>query len=103
MYLTLSVAFNVASYLVYKSISDKEHDLSWSVLFLAGLLLGAINIFLFTKALKQINLAVAYPIFSGACIALIMILSSFIFREKITVYNIIGAAIVVIGIAFLTK
>ncbi len=103
LYLAMSVAFNVASYLVYKSISDKEHDLFWSVMFLAGLLLGAINIFLFTKALKQINFAIAYPIFSGACIAMIVILSSLIFREKLTIYNIIGAVAVVIGIVFLTR
>ncbi len=30
LYLFLSVAFNVASYLVYKSIAQKQHDFSWS-------------------------------------------------------------------------
>ncbi len=62
IYLFLSVAFNVVSYLVYKSISNKPGGLLWNVLFASGLILGGINVLFFTKALKDIPLSVAYPI-----------------------------------------
>ena len=72
LYLFLSVAFNVASYLIYKSIAHRQHDFNWSVIFILGLILGGINVYLFIKALKSINLSIAYPVFSGACLALVM-------------------------------
>jgi small multidrug resistance pump len=102
LYLFLSVAFNVASYLVYKSIAHKQHDFSWSVIFIFGLILGAVNIYLFTKALKNINLSIAYPVFSGACIALMMILAHVIFGEKISGLNIVGAIVIFVGIVLMS-
>jgi multidrug transporter EmrE-like cation transporter len=103
LYLFLSVAFNVASYLVYKSIAQRQHDFSWSVIFIFGLILGGINVYLFIKALKSINLSIAYPIFSGACLALIMILSHIVFEEKISSLNIIGTIVIFVGIVLLSN
>lgn len=103
LYLFLSVAFNVASYLVYKSIAHKQHDFSWQVFFILGLILGAINVYLFIKALQSINLSIAYPIFSGACLALMLILSHFIFGEKISGLNIIGTVVIFVGIVLLSN
>ena len=94
LYLFLSVAFNVASYLIYKSIAHKQNDFIWFVIFAFGLILGAINIYLFTKSLKSISLSIAYPIFSGACIALMMILAHVIFGEKLSGLNIAGAIVI---------
>jgi small multidrug resistance pump len=102
MYLVLSVVFNVSSYLIYKSISGKPNDFLWFALFSFGLILGGINIFFFTKALKNISLSISYPIFSGACIALMVLSSGIFFHERISVYNIIGAVVVIIGIALLS-
>ena len=70
IYLFLSIAFNVTSYLLYKNISNKPHDILWIVIFTIGLALGGVNVFFFTKALKDIQLSIAYPIFSGGCIFL---------------------------------
>ena len=103
VYLFLSVAFNVGSYLLYKSISNKQSDLLWFMLFASGLILGGINILFFTKALKDINLSIAYPVFSGACIFFTVILSHFIFGEKMSAINMVGAAVVVVGIALMSK
>jgi len=102
-YLFLSVAFNVASYLLYKSIANKQSDIFWFILFASGLILGGINIFFFTKALKDINLSIAYPIFSGACIFFMVILSHLIFGEKISGVNIAGAFVIVVGIALMSN
>ena len=103
VYLFLSVAFNVASYLLYKSISNKPSDIFWFIVFASGLVLGGINILFFTKALKDIHLSIAYPVFSGGCIFFMVILSHLIFGEKISVMNMVGASVIVVGIALMSN
>ncbi len=103
LYLLLAVAFNVSSYLLYKSIANKQGGIVWLIVFASGLILGGINVLLFTKALKDIDLSIAYPIFSGACIFFMVTLSHVIFGEKMSVMNMVGAAVVVVGIALMSK
>ena len=102
LYLLLSIGFNVSSYTLYKGLSNRQSSVLWYLLLLMGLTLGGINVFFFTKALKGIQLNVAYPVFSGACILSIALISSFIFDEKISLTNIAGAIVVVIGITLLS-
>ena len=101
--LALAVSFNVAGYAVFKFISAKPHGLAWAGLFACGLALGALNVFLFTIALRELRLAVAYPTFAGASIALIAVLSAWFFNEKLTTTNVAGAILVVLGIVLLSK
>ena len=103
IYLFLSVAFNVASYLLYKSISNKESNAIWFMIFALGLILGGINVLFFTKALRDIQLSIAYPVFSGGCIFFMMVLSHAIFGEKITVINMVGALVIAVGIALMSN
>ena len=101
--LALAVAFNVAAYVVFKSISAKPHGLLWASLFATGLALGAVNVFFFTAALRQLKLAVAYPAFAGASITLIVLASAWFFSEKFTSTNLAGAVLVVLGIILLSR
>jgi multidrug transporter EmrE-like cation transporter len=101
--LFLSIAFNVASYLLYKNISDQPRGILWSVVFGAGLLLGGINVFFFTKALRDIPLSIAYPVFSGGCIFLMALLSHVIFAERMGAIHVVGAAVIVVGIALMSS
>ena len=101
--LALAVAFNVAAYAVFKAISDKEHTLYWALLFGGGLALGAINTFCFTSALRSLKLAVAYPVFSGASIAGVVAVSVLVFKEQTSLINLVGAGLVVFGIALLAR
>lgn len=103
VFLFLSVAFNVASYLLYKSISDKQDSVFWYAIFTSGLIFGCINVFLFTKALKDIPLSIAYPVFSGGCIFFMVLLSYVIFGEKISAVNMVGAVVVAVGIALMSN
>ena len=103
VHLFLSVAFNVASYLLYKSIANKQSNILWFILFASGLILGGINIWFFTKALKNISLSIAYPVFSGGCIFFMVILSHLIFGEKISAMNMVGAFVIVAGIALMSN
>ena len=101
--LALAVAFNVGSYGVFKFISAKPHGLAWAGLFACGLSLGAVNVLLFTTALRDLKLAIAYPVFAGASITLIVLLSAWFFDEKVTSMNFAGAALVALGIALLSR
>jgi len=102
-FLCLAVAFNVASYVVYKSIAHKQGGVMWLVVFALGLILGGFNVLFFTKALKDIPLSIAYPVFSGACIFSVVLLSQMIFGEKLSAVNLAGAVVVVIGIALMSN
>jgi multidrug transporter EmrE-like cation transporter len=102
LFLILAIAFNVASYILYKYLVTREGGLSWSLLFSLGLLLGGINIWFFTKALKNISLSVAYPVFSGACILLMVILTHLFFGEKLSLINMTGALVIIAGIALMS-
>ena len=103
IFLSLAVLFNVSAYIIFKSISVKQTNLKWFIIFSMGLIMGAINTYLFTKSLKEINLGIAYPIFSAASITLIMLVSVFVFNEKINPINVIGAFIIILGIVLLTR
>jgi multidrug transporter EmrE-like cation transporter len=103
VYLILAVAFNVAAYVIFKGISSRANDTVWAALFTLGLALGGVNVFFFTRALRDLNLAVAYPTFAGASVALIVLVSGLLFRERIDLTNIVGSAVVVLGIYLLTK
>jgi multidrug transporter EmrE-like cation transporter len=102
LFLFLSIAFNVASYILYKYIAHRESGLSWILLFGFGLLLGGINVWFFTKALKDITLSIAYPVFSGGCIFFMLILSHLFFGERISLINMAGALVIVLGIALMS-
>jgi len=101
--LALAVAFNVGSYVIFKSISARPHGLAWAISFACGLALGAANVFLFTTALRDVKLAIAYPVFAGASITLIVLLSAWLFDEKVSSMNYAGAALVGLGIALLSR
>ena len=103
LFLTFAVLFNVSAYIIFKTISGKPNNLNWFIIFSIGLILGAINTFLFTKSLKEINLSIAYPVFSAASISLVILISVFIFNEKLNFVNIIGAFVIIIGIILLTR
>ena len=101
--MALAVALNVGSYGIFKAVSARSHDWRWAAFFACGLALGAANVFCFTTALREVRLATAYPAFAGASIALIVLMSAWLFDEKVSSLNFAGAALVVLGIAFLSR
>jgi multidrug transporter EmrE-like cation transporter len=102
-FLAFAVLFNSLAYLIFKYISGRPSNLLWYSMFSGGLLLGVINTYLFTKSLKNLNLGIAYPIFSAASITLIVLISVLIFNEKISSINVIGALVIIVGIVLLTR
>ena len=97
-----AVFFNVAAYLVYKSIADAVPRIWWPI-FAIGLLLGGANTFLFARSIKAIPLSVAYPVFTGASFAAITVAAAFAFHERLPPVHLLGIGLVMLGIVLVTK
>jgi multidrug transporter EmrE-like cation transporter len=97
-----AVAFNVASYLVYKSIADTVPRIWWPM-FTVGLMFGAANTFLFARSIKTIPLSVAYPVFTGISFALITLAAALAFHERLLPIHLLGIGLVVTGIVLVTR
>ena len=98
-----AVVLNVAAYAIFRAIAHRPHDTLWALQFGLGLALGAANVFCFTAALKHVSLAVAYPVFSGATIALVVLTATLLFGERVSATVVAGCAVVVLGIVLLTR
>jgi multidrug transporter EmrE-like cation transporter len=101
--LAAAVVFNVAAYGIFRTIAHRPHDAVWVLSFGAGLALGAANLFCFTGALKHFSLAVAYPVFSGATIGLMVLTAAWLFGERISPTVVAGCLLVIAGIGLLTR
>lgn len=97
-----AVVFNVAAYLLYRSIADAVPRIWWPI-FAIGLMLGAANTFLFARSIKAIPLSVAYPVFTGASFALITLAAALAFHERLPPVHLIGIGLVVAGIVLVTR
>jgi multidrug transporter EmrE-like cation transporter len=97
-----AVLFNVASYLVYKSIADAVPRIWWPM-FAVGLMLGAANTFLFARSIKAIPLSTAYPVFTGVSFAFITLAAALAFHERLLPVHLLGIGLVVTGIVLATR
>jgi multidrug transporter EmrE-like cation transporter len=93
-----AVLFNAGSYALYRAIAGLAPRYWWP-LFAAGLALGAVNALLFVRAIEVVPLSVAYPVFSAASFALIVLIAAAAFGEKLQPINLVGLVVVVVGIA----
>jgi multidrug transporter EmrE-like cation transporter len=103
VFLGAAVVLNVAAYAIFRNIAHRPHDAVWALHFGLGLALGAANLFCFTAALKHLSLAVAYPVFSGATIGLMVLTAALFFGERMSATVVAGCAVVVLGIVLLTR
>src|SRR5262245_37717028 len=92
-----AVLFNIASYLIYKSIADAALHVWWPK-FAIGLMFGAANTFLFARSIKAIPLSVAYPVFTGASFAFITLAAAAAFHERILPIHLLRIGLVLTGI-----
>ena len=97
-----AVAFNVASYLVYKSIADAVPRIWWPM-FAVGLMFGAANTFLFARSIKALPLSVAYPVFTGVSFAVITLAAALAFHERLLPVHLLGIGLVMTGIVLVTR
>lgn len=70
---------------------------------LLGLLLSAISAVLWIITLSKIDLSFGYPLASGLFFIVMIILSSIMLKEKISIMQLIGTAIILFGVVILSK
>jgi multidrug transporter EmrE-like cation transporter len=70
--------------------------------FIAGITSFAINVFFYSRALKDIPLVAAYPLLTGSCIVLVALAAVFLFKEHFSTMHAIGYAFLFLGICFLS-
>ena len=66
---------------------------------LAGLLLFALNVVFYVAALARLNLSTAYPIMVAGGTVIVVGVSIFALREALTPLQMLGLALLVVGIA----
>lgn len=90
-----NVGFNLSA------INDKVPAKKWGYLAL-GLVFGLINSVLFTEALKEIPLQVASAVFFSLTIVGLFLVAYFFFDEAITMYRLVGAAFITVGVIIIS-
>lgn len=108
VWLIIAVIFNVGAnvLLKYSSVTTSGPSffgLLQSTLFYVAITLGAINFFMYGKALKTISLAISYPIYTAGNVILIVIVSMLLLNEKVSSVNLLGIVITTLGIFLVTK
>lgn len=70
---------------------------------IGGLFFYGVNVLLFAVALRRLDVSVAYPALAGFGFALLTIAAGYLFGEELSLYQWLGAALVLTGIFFLSR
>lgn len=77
--------------------SGKVHiTMPWK--FILGFVSYVCSFMIWTFILQKFNLTYMYPILVGLAYVLVLFAGVFILQEKLTIFNIIGSAVILIGI-----
>lgn len=71
--------------------------------FLAGLACFGLNLLLYTQALKKLPISVAYPLMVSLGYLIILVVSWFLFQERLTATRYIGAGLMLGGLWLLVR
>lgn len=85
-------------------MASKQEVLAWPYLLWIGGAIGVMGVYalLWQQVLKRVELSTAY-MFKGTSLIFGLLIAWAILGEQITVNNVIGAAIIIIGIALFAK
>ena len=88
-----------ASVGIFTKLASQQEFLSWAYVFSFGGAVAVIGIYaiLWQQIIRRIELSTAY-MFKGTTIIFTMLFAHWLFGEQITWNNIVGAAIIIIGI-----
>lgn len=95
------VIYSLTSIISKKASEFKLLSVAFVVLYLLELLVMFVYAFIWQKILKKYDLVIAYSC-KGITIIWTMIWAILLFKESITINNIVGAMIVIIGIVVIS-
>ena len=110
-----NIAFNAAANLMMKVGMEKTSNLDLSTIsglvkgFLMNwVLIGCVFAYVaslgfYMFAIKNVKLSIGYPISVSCAIVLVTLLSAFLLKESVSVTQLIGCVIILVGIFVLTR
>ena len=101
IFLAAAILLNAGSSMLYKWSAESTGRIALAF-FLAGITLGGVNAFFYTKSLNRIHLNVAYPVFSASSIVLVAVASLLVFSETYSLKQALGIVAVLAGIVLVT-
>ena len=104
--LIILAAINAAVGNLLISKSQKNTNLAinlFSLEFVLGCFLFALNLALFAYALKFIEVSKAYPVLSGISFITLAIFSTLFLKDQISLVNFTGLVIIILGIYLILK
>lgn len=104
IFLLIAINFLYACVSIFTKYASQQEFLSWN--YMLGVI-GAIGVMglyavLWQQMLRRIELSMAY-MFKGTSLVFVMLLAYILFGEQITWNNIVGAAIIIIGIVLFAR
>jgi multidrug transporter EmrE-like cation transporter len=108
LFLTLALLFNATANILLKVGATRLGPLdepglvsrvAGDLYLLAGVVLFALNVILYTVALTRLDLSVAYPIMVAGGIVIVVSVSALFLRESVTMAQSVGLVLLVLGIA----
>ncbi len=100
----IGVNFIYACTSIFTKMASRQEMLSWPyLLWLAGAI-GVMGVYaiLWQQVLKRINLSTAY-MFKGTGAIFGLLIAGLVLCEPITTHNIIGSAIIIVGVTLYSK
>lgn len=104
-YLTLiSVNFIYACTSIFTKMASRHEMFSWPYLWWIAGAIGVMSIYalLWQQVIARMPLSTAY-MFKGTSLIFVLLFSTLLFGEAITLNNVIGAVIIIIGIILFAK
>ena len=70
---------------------------------MAGIVLFALNVLAYAFALSKLRLGVAYPVMTSVGLVIVMALSYLLMGERITTVQLLGTALILVGVVLVTS
>ena len=89
---------------IFTKMASRQEMLSWPYLLWIAGAIGVLGVYalLWQQVIKRMPLSTAY-MFKGTSLIFVLLFSALLFGETITLNNVIGSAIIIIGIVLYAK
>ena len=89
---------------IFTKMASRQKMLSWPYLLWIAGAIGVMGVYaiLWQQVIKRMPLSTAF-MFKGTSLVFVLLISSLLFSEAITVNNVIGSVIIIFGIALFAK
>ena len=104
IFLLIAINFLYACVSIFIKYASQQEFMSWNYMLSIIGAVGVMGLYavLWQQVLKRIELSIAY-MFKGTSIIFVMLFAYVLFGEQITWNNIVGAAIIIIGIVLFAR